>query len=104
MMTRRIRDSLISQIIKMAKHIHKYHKVDLPFGKVWACALPNCNHYMPDHMKELVPGKNSLCWGCDEKIILNNENMKDSHPKCDVCSGLSEQAKNIDELLNSKGV
>lgn len=70
---------------KMPKHVHKYHKVSLQFGMVWACALPNCYHYMPMHMTELVEGRASFCWKCEKPIILDSENMNAVKPVCTSC-------------------
>ena len=55
----------------MASHIHRYHKVDI--GKrreyfVFACALPDCTHYL--HSENQVVGKFSLCWRCGKKFII----------------------------------
>lgn len=69
----------------MPKHVHKYHKVSLQFGMVWACALPNCYHYMPMHMTELVEGRASFCWKCEKPIILDSENMNAVKPVCTSC-------------------
>lgn len=70
---------------KAKRHTHKYQKVQLGFGKVWACALPDCNHYMPSHMTIMVEGKNSLCWGCNESMILDITAMMIDRPICDNC-------------------
>lgn len=67
------------------RHRHKYFQADMNGTKVWACALPDCNHYMPDHMRQLVNGKMSICWGCESEINLNPDNMKDIHPVCTNC-------------------
>lgn len=82
------------------RHIHKYHRIELSYGKVWACALPDCNHHMPQYMDSMVPGKNSLCWNCNEKMVLNPLNMKNDKPLCSDCvvnevdlDGLSEAMK-----------
>lgn len=69
------------------RHPHKYRKAKLTFGTVWACSLPDCNHYMPQHMSELVAGKRSICWGCDEVFVMTPESMRDEFPKCDDCRG-----------------
>jgi hypothetical protein len=69
------------------RHPHKYRKAKLTFGTVWACALPDCNHYMPQHMSELVVGKRSICWTCDAIFVMSPENMKEEFPKCDDCKG-----------------
>lgn len=67
------------------RHRHKYHLVSLGAGKVWACALPDCTHYMPSHMNAMVEGKASICWQCGEDMILDKANMKESQPRCENC-------------------
>lgn len=74
---------------KAKRHLHKYHRVELSFVKVWACALPDCNHFMPKHLEGIIPGKASICWGCGEKFILDDNNMKDDQPQCYDCKPLS---------------
>lgn len=64
---------------------HKYYKVEVAQNKVWACALPDCTHYLPKHMEKLANGKDSFCWGCNEHITLNPANMNDDHPQCENC-------------------
>jgi hypothetical protein len=71
---------------KARRHIHKYYKANLAGVKVWACALPECTHYMPAHMAALVDGKASLCWKCEDRFILNPSNMTEDKPICDECS------------------
>lgn len=76
---------------KAKRHVHKYYRANMSSQKVWACALSDCNHYMPKHMEELVRGKNSICWKCGEDFILNPFHMKQDKPVCDDCAlGLSE--------------
>lgn len=70
---------------KAKRHVHKYHHVDMGYSKVWACALPDCNHYMPKHMENTVEGKFSFCWGCGEKFILDSDAMKSDKPHCIEC-------------------
>lgn len=70
---------------KAKRHVHKYHKVDMGFSSVWACALPDCSHYMPKHMENTIEGKFSLCWGCGEKFILDVDAMKLTKPMCFNC-------------------
>jgi len=75
---------------KAKRHAHKYHKVQTPFGKIWACALSDCSHHMPHHYEGLLPGKYSVCWGCGELLILDAVSMKEDKPRCIECrSGLS---------------
>lgn len=75
--------------IKAKRHTHKYHKISLNGDKVWACALPDCYHYMPAHQTALVLGKRSICWGesqdCEETLILDAGNMTLDRPMCDIC-------------------
>lgn len=69
------------------KHTHKYYFGLLVGGdKVWACALPNCTHYMPKHMEGNVEGKFALCWKCSEQFTLDPVNMKRAKPICDDCT------------------
>lgn len=87
---------------KSKRHIHKYHQVQLgPGNKVWACALPDCQHHMPPHYSKLVEGKMSYCWGCDELIILNPVNMKMDKPLCESCM---PELTNLTDVLNQYGV
>lgn len=67
------------------RHRHKYRKVEIAGVEVWGCALPDCNHYMPKHMENLVNGKHSTCWGCGADITLNPSNMQEKLPKCENC-------------------
>lgn len=83
---------------KAKRHTHKYYKVPIAGQTVWACALPDCNHYMPKHMENLVPGKGSICWSCGDSFVLNPVNMKNDHPKCDDCSGFSKIIERVDDI------
>ena len=85
---------------KAKRHIHKYHKVLMSYTKVWACALPDCNHYMPTHMEQMVLGKASICWNCDSMFILNESNMKNDKPTCMNCAGEDDDSKAIAEVLS----
>ena len=91
------------------KHVHKYHLV--PFvnttRNVWACALADCNHYMPEHMNNLMPGKSSICWNCGKQFQLSEESMKRNEPICIQCElkerGIDLDVTNIDELIATIG-
>ena len=70
------------------KHVHKYFRFQLGFKKVWRCALPDCNHFMPAHLENLVEGRASICWKCgEETVILTPLNMEMEHPICISCMG-----------------
>lgn len=72
------------------KHTHKYHRVSTGVLQVWACALPDCTHYMPKHMENMLPGKNTVCWSCDTETILTPINMSQDQPMCPVCMGIEK--------------
>ncbi len=66
--------------------IHRYHQKKFTHSKkVWACANPHCNHYMPPHLEDHVEGKESLCNQCGKEFILTSDSMKESNPRCDDC-------------------
>lgn len=64
---------------------HNYYRTDLGTNKIWACANPDCTHYMPPHLSHLVEGKRSICWQCGEKMTLHSLNMNEDRPRCDDC-------------------
>ena len=67
-------------------HIHKYHRRRLgTSNKVWACALPDCSHYIPKHMESMAEGKQSVCNQCGEEFVLNIEAMESDKPRCENC-------------------
>ena len=84
------------------KHTHKYQMVNIAGQDVWACALDDCSHYMPYHLRELVPGKGSLSWSCNNKFILHPDAMKNKRPICTQCA-LKERGidinGDIDEVI-----
>lgn len=53
----------------------------------WACAKPDCNHYMPPHIESSINGKYTICWECGATTTMNVLSMKDNNPKCDECRG-----------------
>lgn len=73
---------------------HKYYKNQLSPGiKVWACSLAACNHFMPKHLENLIPGRLSLCFSCGEQIVLDPIRIKMDKPLCDDClSGINPRS------------
>ncbi len=65
--------------------VHKYHRRKFSSTKVWACALPDCSHFMPKHLEDLIEGKRSICHSCGEEFILDKNSLKDDNPNCDDC-------------------
>lgn len=41
-------------------------------------------------MEELATGKQSICWGCSNRMILNPDNMKHEKPTCEKCAGITD--------------
>lgn len=71
---------------KAKRHTHKYYQASAPgVATVWACALSDCNHFMPPHYSHLVMGKASWCWGCEETFVLDPIAMKMEKPMCAEC-------------------
>ena len=66
-------------------HTHKYILRPTGSQPVWACALPDCNHYMPPHLNSLIEGRSSICWECEDKFILDDNAMKELRPRCFNC-------------------
>jgi len=84
------------------RHPHRYRKTTTSFGRVWTCALPDCNHYQPRHMETLLPGKQATCNECDNIYILTHEKMLSDEPICDECETLHEMRRRaLQEKANS---
>lgn len=81
------------------KHTHKYHKINVAGTLVWACALPECSHYMPDHLKHMIPGKMSICWSCGESFALDERALRMTQPICINCAFPTDGV--MDALLNN---
>ena len=92
---------------KARRHVHKYHKVNLGFADAWACALPDCTHYMPPTMEKLVEGKKSICWECNKEFIIDIDSMQSKRPICNDCKlGLDSEIESllteaIEKFLNN---
>lgn len=62
---------------KAKRHVHKYRLVPMNASqKVWSCALPDCNHYMPPNMAHMIEGKSSECWNCSKATTMTTERMQ----------------------------
>jgi len=72
-----------------AKHTHFYGRKQIYSGKVtvWACHLPDCNHYQPVGTQiDMLIGKNSICWSCAKEFRLTRERLQYDNPCCsDKC-------------------
>ena len=93
------------------KHIHKYYRGIINGNTpVWMCALANCSHYMPPHLENLVNNKSTICWGCDNPILMYPRQLEMEKPMCDKCCGVAtpEDLNNLSpamaRLLKEKGL
>lgn len=90
------------------KHVHKYMQTQLKHVKVWRCALPDCNHWMPPNLDNLLVGRSSICWGCAEKFTLDEIALMDEMPKCFGCriqsteTNLGEPTSELLQFINEK--
>jgi len=77
-------------IVRKANHVHKYVRKVIGKNKayrVFACALPDCNHYIAE---ELVEGKNSICWRCGDVCVMRKDKNGNflRKPHCKDCTRL----------------
>lgn len=80
---------------------HKYHRVNLEYATVMACAAPNCSHHMPKYMEQTLLGKLSICWECNEKFILDERALKMNKPICLMCDLKHEEIpESLQEFIN----
>lgn len=96
------------------RHTHKYIKRELGTKEkpshVYACALPNCTHFMPKNMEGLLIGKTSICWECEAEfpITINQIRKAIKKPRCMSCrkrlkeDDAKPMDKAIDDLINLK--
>lgn len=93
---------------KAKRHVHKYQRITFTFGsKVWACRLPDCNHYMPRHLEATVEGKATICWQCGNDFVLDRDAMLEDSPRCPKCRGIAEIEQEIpltDEMKRRLGI
>jgi hypothetical protein len=71
---------------KIKHGTHRYHRRALGSNKVWACAVPNCTHFIPRYMEAaLIEGRLSLCNNCGNEFTLTPDALKEDEPRCDEC-------------------
>jgi len=77
------------------KHIHKYQRKKLARNyKVYACALPDCSHYIS---ADLIVGKKTICWVCGRvTIIYKDSNGVLARPHCKTCTKRKTEDEQID--------
>lgn len=83
------------------KHTHKYRRVtQQPSGRIiWKCELPDCSHYTTP---ELVAGKKSICWTCEQEFVLTKALMSQrAKPTCLNCRRGNKKPRREDDSLTS---
>jgi len=53
--------------------------------KTWRCVLPNCRYFIHIGLAHILPGQQSICWGCSEQFELDERALQDDQPMCDSC-------------------
>lgn len=72
-----------------ARHVHKYILKDVGINKehlVYACALPDCTHYL---QLSMALGKSTICWKCLKECKLDafTVSRRRVKPRCPPCRG-----------------
>ena len=77
------------------KHIHKYYRKRMGKDyKVYACALPDCSHYIA---ADLIVGKKTVCWVCGRvTIVYRDSNGVLARPHCKSCTKRKTEEETID--------
>lgn len=66
----------------MAKHPHKLLLIN---NKTWKCILEGCNFFVHIGLAHVLPGKQAICWNCDEQFMLDTIALRDDKPVCADC-------------------
>lgn len=85
--------------VKSQKHPHKYYKT--PNG-VWACAFPNCTHFLPGNVEDTITNRVSVCWQCGEVFQMNEQSVKMDKPICLDC--MLPDSAGLTQFLSDKGI
>lgn len=67
-------------------HIHTYRRVKTQPNR-YMCADPTCSH---SQIKEMLNGKESLCWACGNKFVLDSQHLKRAKPHCGCLTGAAK--------------
>jgi len=79
-------------------HTHKYERIIQGKNKshiIFACRLPNCTHFLT---RELIVGKESLCWKCHDSFVLGSMDRNMRRP---VCSKHKDRRKKLEVMAPS---
>lgn len=69
----------------MEEHTHKFMRVKLGRKgyEVFKCMVPDCPTYI---RKELVVGRQTICWRCGIVLIMNQWHATMKKPHCRTCT------------------
>jgi len=72
-------------IDEIAHKVHKYERIKLGNKgfEVFKCMHPNCPHYI---RKELVIGRETICWRCGEEVPMTKPMARMKKPHCYMCT------------------
>lgn len=76
-------------------HTHKYI---LERG-TWCCV--NCPHFLPGNVKRGVLGRESYCWECGEKFIIDSISAMLPKPICLDCD-IDNPVRQITRVLTTR--
>jgi hypothetical protein len=83
-------------------HIHKYQRAKLGSKYIiYKCTLPDCSHFI---RKELVPGRRSICWYCNEPFILTKASLRLKSPNCGCRKSNRVKGSTLEEMITELGV
>lgn len=86
-------------------HTHKYHKIDIGSFKkpylVYACAIPDCTHYVP---VERAIGKTTRCVVCDKPYEITKADLRYVRIACKSCKGKRVRNPEIRERMEQNKV
>lgn len=81
-------------------HIHKYHKIDIGSFKkpypVYACAIPDCTHYVP---VERAVGRTTQCVVCGKPYEITKADLRYVRIACKKCKGARVRNPEIKERM-----
>jgi formylmethanofuran dehydrogenase subunit E len=85
------------------KHVHKYMR----FGPtpamsyyIWKC-VDGCAHFIHEKQEFYVVGRKSICWGCGEEFVMDEDAMKEEMPRCVTCRN-PELNFDVDDLIRKR--
>ena len=80
------------------QRVHSRKKVSTDkLSLVYICILPKCSHYLPNI--ELAEGKETLCHGCNEPMIITQYDIthKTVKPVCSDCKEFKKRKRLLEQ-------